>query len=399
MRRLLVPLIIMLALVVHAQDVIVKKDGSTILSKVLEVNQDNVKYKKHSNPNGPTYTVSIADIMAINYANGEKDTFDAKISSSESQSANNSSASKLIEKKPDARNAEIINMYKENCSLVKNIPEHGKKATACYSIWEIEPSSVMSNEDIEVKIFRKAVEISPSDYAKLGGGNGVSYGHIFTYLINIQNKTNHTIYVDRGHCFRIQNNGVSYCYFNQQEQTTIGHGSGSGVSVGLGSIAGALGVGGVVGTLAGGVAVGGGSSNTVSTTYTQQRILAIPPHGNINLTDFKKLEKKPQIIVEHAEYFLPTTYQDSPKQGMIKAGEVLSYNENSSPWKRQYIVTYSNDINFQTFSTMQINCYLCKLIGTRRETWTTDLRTYVYQYSKYIQGVNDYTIIDWGHIE
>jgi len=40
---------------VFAQDVIVKKDGSTILAKVLEVNTDNIKYKKHSNQNGPTY--------------------------------------------------------------------------------------------------------------------------------------------------------------------------------------------------------------------------------------------------------------------------------------------------------------------------------------------------------
>ena len=31
---------------VLAQDVIVKKDGSTILSKVLEINSADVKYKK-----------------------------------------------------------------------------------------------------------------------------------------------------------------------------------------------------------------------------------------------------------------------------------------------------------------------------------------------------------------
>ena len=38
---------------VSAQDVIVKKDGSTILSRVLEVNQNDIKYKKYSNQNGP----------------------------------------------------------------------------------------------------------------------------------------------------------------------------------------------------------------------------------------------------------------------------------------------------------------------------------------------------------
>lgn len=58
-----------------AQDVIVKKDGSTILSKVLEVNPSNVKYKKSSNLNGPTYSIDISDLLSINYENGDKDCF------------------------------------------------------------------------------------------------------------------------------------------------------------------------------------------------------------------------------------------------------------------------------------------------------------------------------------
>ena len=59
-----------------AQDVIVRKDGSTIISKVLEVNQSDVKYKKHSNLNGPTYTINKSDILSINYENGEKEKYD-----------------------------------------------------------------------------------------------------------------------------------------------------------------------------------------------------------------------------------------------------------------------------------------------------------------------------------
>lgn len=58
-----------------AQDVIVKKDGSTILSKVLEVTSSEVKYKKFSNQDGPTYTIKVSELKAINYQNGDKDTF------------------------------------------------------------------------------------------------------------------------------------------------------------------------------------------------------------------------------------------------------------------------------------------------------------------------------------
>lgn len=121
MKRLFILLTVFLVASVQAQDVIVKKDGSTILSKVLEVNQDNVRYKKHSNPTGPTYTVSISDIMAVNYANGEKDTFDVQQSNNDNLSSQNNSEPRFIEKKPDARNAEIINMYKTNCTPTKEI--------------------------------------------------------------------------------------------------------------------------------------------------------------------------------------------------------------------------------------------------------------------------------------
>lgn len=67
----------MFTMVSFAQDVIVKKDGSTILSKVEEVSDTQVKYKKHSNLNGPTYTVNVSDLQCINYENGEKETFNS----------------------------------------------------------------------------------------------------------------------------------------------------------------------------------------------------------------------------------------------------------------------------------------------------------------------------------
>lgn len=59
-----------------AQDVIVKKDNTTILSKVLEVNSTDIKYKKWSNQDGPTYTISRNEISSINYQNGEVEKFE-----------------------------------------------------------------------------------------------------------------------------------------------------------------------------------------------------------------------------------------------------------------------------------------------------------------------------------
>ena len=79
MKHLLVLLLLLCATTVSAQDVIVKKDGSTILSKVLEVGQAEIKYKRFDNIDGPTYTIKKSEIQAINYQNGAKDTFSTPV--------------------------------------------------------------------------------------------------------------------------------------------------------------------------------------------------------------------------------------------------------------------------------------------------------------------------------
>lgn len=68
-------MLIVSVLTASAQDVIVKKDGSTILSKVLEIGSTEVKYKKWNNLNGPIYTIFKSEIQVINYHNGLKETF------------------------------------------------------------------------------------------------------------------------------------------------------------------------------------------------------------------------------------------------------------------------------------------------------------------------------------
>ena len=58
-----------------SQDVILKKDNTTILSKVLEVTSTEIKYKKWSNQDGPTYSISRSEVVSINYQNGDVDRF------------------------------------------------------------------------------------------------------------------------------------------------------------------------------------------------------------------------------------------------------------------------------------------------------------------------------------
>ena len=67
------------SLTIMAQDVIVKQDGSTILSKVMEINSAEIKYKKWSNVDGPIYAISRSEVLSINYQNGEVEVFSTMI--------------------------------------------------------------------------------------------------------------------------------------------------------------------------------------------------------------------------------------------------------------------------------------------------------------------------------
>lgn len=58
-----------------AQDVIVKSDNSTILSKVIEINSTEIKYKKWNNQDGPTYSILRLEVSSVNYQNGEVEYF------------------------------------------------------------------------------------------------------------------------------------------------------------------------------------------------------------------------------------------------------------------------------------------------------------------------------------
>ena len=76
MKRIItVALFLVLGIAASAQDVITTKKGDDIQAKILEVTTTEVKYKKFSNPNGPTFVISKSDILIVRYENGDKEVF------------------------------------------------------------------------------------------------------------------------------------------------------------------------------------------------------------------------------------------------------------------------------------------------------------------------------------
>lgn len=75
MKKILFLLMLLSTYMAKAQDVIVMKDGSTIICKVMEIGISEVKYKKASNLDGPLYSILNSEIQNINFENGDKEKF------------------------------------------------------------------------------------------------------------------------------------------------------------------------------------------------------------------------------------------------------------------------------------------------------------------------------------
>ena len=72
MKQFMILFLLLCSASVLAQDVIVKKDGSTIVCRVVELTSSEIVYKKWSDLNGSNYVMNRADASAINYESGKK---------------------------------------------------------------------------------------------------------------------------------------------------------------------------------------------------------------------------------------------------------------------------------------------------------------------------------------
>ena len=75
MKKLLFLLMLLCPMIASAQDVIVKKDGSTVVCRVEKVSETDVTYKLWSDLKGSSYVMDKSLVSAINYESGKKETF------------------------------------------------------------------------------------------------------------------------------------------------------------------------------------------------------------------------------------------------------------------------------------------------------------------------------------
>ena len=92
-----------------AQDLIIFRSGDEIESKVTEILESTVKYRKFNNLSGSLYTAEKADLFMIKFENGTKEVFNnANASSAVSSSSGTSTFYFYRPKKLASSRAKII---------------------------------------------------------------------------------------------------------------------------------------------------------------------------------------------------------------------------------------------------------------------------------------------------
>lgn len=359
---------------VFAQDIMIQKDGDEIEVTVIKISNNEVEYKKWSNPDGPSYTIPKSEVFMIKYKNGEKDVFKESKPSSDDK-LNIASQTTTTKVEPTSDNAALVGEYNKNGIDEKYIESaktksKDKPAKSWWGILGVTQLSVLSSDDIQITVSNEAKSRYHFPYNYNGDilkgiiGEKKGTGFHGKYIIDISNKTTQTIYIDKGESFRIESDGSYHMYYNTQQVTT-NQGGASGGSLNLGAVTGSMGIGGVANTLAGGINVGGGKQSSVSTTYTDQRIIAIPPHGKMTLSKDAIIPIK-EGVTGWDKYKMASFSEDFYNFEMpdLQQGEYRTFNESNTPASKKYIITYSSDPEFKSKQQLEFTLYIKDILGS-----------------------------------
>ena len=330
----------------NAQDKLITQSGDVKIVYNVEVSANKVFYTLENKKDAPIQQITKQDVLTIIHQDGSKEMFgtnetsNATVVSSQVSSTTSS---------PETANHPIVVQDKEYVPTKFIDKNENKEAKVYFAECRLKNGSVI--EDDNVKINYK-IDYSDSYYFD---------NWDIALQISIQNKTNKTIYIDLGNTFITRGTEAAPYYIPKATSSTNGKNGGVGVNVG--SVTGALGIGGVVGGIANGVNVGGGSSSSETTTIYSQRVIAISPLSQ------KHLENVPLFpINSHYNECLDVvgdikSSRVNIKSQDVKIGENVVFNEENSPVNFSFYTIYSfNEDTSHSFS-LHANFYVNQLIG------------------------------------
>lgn len=138
-------------------DIIYLNNGDEIKAKVESVETNEVKYKRESNPNGPTFSIMKQQILMIIYANGEKDIFQNNQSAQHQSSYVNHQNAYTINDISELREEDmyfLAYLYKRNLLNTKVLPnDYDLKLIHKYSI-----SNTLATLQVRSEGYNKSLE-------------------------------------------------------------------------------------------------------------------------------------------------------------------------------------------------------------------------------------------------
>ncbi|MCM1452158.1 MAG: hypothetical protein NC102_07860 [Clostridium sp.] len=350
---------------VWAEDLISLRDGRTVKAIIQEVTPTEVKYKRASNPQGPLFVINNSDVKSIVYDNGEVDEFYG-LAETEYGAASVD------------ENMSLIGQYHSDISGYNGKKVSKKKSKSGIMSFDLGKESILKDANVTIEICPK-VQLYELEKRELGEMVwDPSTRMIPQYKILIKSSSDKILYVDLGNTFRIYGDKRYRCHFNESDGSAQSYynndwtdafgriyfdsdiyststSSSSSIALGLGSVASTLGIGGKVGNLMNGISVGKESGEGVSRTKINSRILAIPPHGTVELPPYQVLIGKNYYT--NYDYFYCYLESDMP------CWSVNDFSEEESPYKETFVITYSTDENFSHFANLKFMLYCSSILG------------------------------------
>lgn len=371
-------------------DVIVFRNGDEVKAIVSDITTTEVKYKRASNPNGPTYTVDKVDVFMIKYDNGEKDVFDMP---QNPESASAVVTPTIINKEADDHNSELLRYYNTippSLLTVSNPKKQGKRIFGAlpkypikYYYYGFTSTSILSNEDCEIEFVKINVKLPGNrdrGYSVVGEKSSYpidsSTQHIY---IKVNNKSDHILYIDLCNSTYQETGKERIPYSKEGMSSTSGEASSSSTG---GSLVGNILLAPI--RIFTGFDKGTSSTGSSSTTYQTPRFLQILPHDYAFLTqDYYVLYGGDGTVAKNLGYHEPYLYlvdcdmYNDPYADMsgMYYGQRIDFPDDSSPYTNKYCITYSFSPDFSTFSQMNFTLYLKTIFVTDLDFILVDLKT------------------------
>lgn len=362
MKKLLTTtLTILCLLTATAQDVIVKKDGDTLTVYNLKINTKFITYKEKPGNDAPSKRISKAKVLTVKKRNGKNitiskpDTAAYNLQNIDEQPTN-TTVKKIQEQQATSQttikesskgeikravadnNILLVNKYNKPHSGYGDKKQTKEEAASALAIMGVTSGSTLSNEDVEIEISENE-ECTPP----------------LQYNIYIHNKTDKTIYLDLENCFRIYNDGTFDPYYSSKQ---IRQNKKSNTKIALLNKA----------TTSYPLHARRKRANSYATKYTieekketsqivkEQKKITIPPKGKVALPPKTSLDKYDEILRSYDTFYTSIQYP-------LNDWQVVNISESQTPYKNSFVITYSPDKNFKTYSTVNFGVCIRQLIG------------------------------------